>query len=76
MKKIIPLFISLTIFCTCILQVFAKDGTSEFLYKTITNPTVSQTGGEWTIIGLSRGDVAISDEYLEKVDLLSCIRKN
>lgn len=66
MKKIIPLFISLTIFCTCILQGFAKDGTSEFLYKTITNPTVSQTGGEWTIIGLSRGDVAISDEYFQK----------
>lgn len=40
--------------------------TAEYLYKTVENPTVGATGGEWAILGLARGGVDIPDEYYQR----------
>lgn len=52
-----------------ILSIDVKDQikkTASFIQKTINNPTISSTGGEWTILGLARSDIKVSDDYYDK----------
>lgn len=40
--------------------------TGSYLLKTVPEPTLSSVGGEWTILGLSGGNVSMPKEYSEK----------
>lgn len=69
----------ITAFLCCIIvilstTVFAQDAmlkeTSDFLKTTVSNPTISQIGGEWTVIGLARyeEDKEYFDNYYKNVE--------
>ncbi|MBO5369303.1 MAG: S-layer homology domain-containing protein [Clostridia bacterium] len=38
----------------------------KYLKKTVSNPTVSSVGGEWTVIALARSDENVDEEFFEK----------
>jgi prenyltransferase beta subunit len=38
----------------------------QYIYETVTDPTVSSIGGEWAIIGLARSNYAASKSYYQK----------
>ena len=40
--------------------------TATYIQKTVTNPTVTSIGGEWTIIGLARSSADIPQSYYDK----------
>lgn len=40
--------------------------TAAYMQRNIKNPTISSTGGEWTILGLARSDMKIPEEYYKK----------
>ena len=40
--------------------------TLKYLKKTVSNPSVSSVGGEWTVIALSRSDENVNEEFFEK----------
>jgi hypothetical protein len=42
------------------------DLTSQYLIKTISNPTISPVGGEWVILGLARSEAEIPENYYER----------
>lgn len=42
------------------------DKTSKWLIDTIPEATIGSTGGEWLILGLSRSDIEVPEEYFEK----------
>lgn len=70
MKKIFSFLIVFALvvlsFQTSYASEITLDATAKFICSTVTEPTVSQTGGEWAIIGLSRSGLSVSDEYFEK----------
>lgn len=39
--------------------------TAEYVYKKVTAPAFGSIGGEWAVIGLSRADAAVPDEYYQ-----------
>lgn len=67
------MFVSVCIFVSSACCVFAEDSdvrrqiekTAAYLMQTVSEPTVSGMGGEWTVLGLARGGAAES-EYFEK----------
>lgn len=40
--------------------------TGAYLYCTVTNPVISQAGGEWAVIGLARSGYPVSEEYFAR----------
>ena len=70
MRKIICLTLFLIMINTsAAVNATAADdcaGTAEYLVETVSDPTISSIGGEWTIIGLSRSDIDIDDEYFKR----------
>ena len=74
MKKIISIFLSFTILFSLSLSAFAYDtnkvnatleSVGNYLYETVKEPQVASIGGEWAVLGLSRCDMDIHDEYFE-----------
>ncbi len=45
---------------------FANLKTAQYLYSTVTEPTVASVGGEWTIIGLARSGAKVPAGYYER----------
>lgn len=39
--------------------------TAEYVYKKVTAPAFGSIGGEWAVIGLSRAEAAVPDEYYQ-----------
>lgn len=39
------------------------DKTAQYLLRTVSDPQVSGVGGEWTVLGLARSGLSVSDEY-------------
>ena len=37
----------------------------QYIYETVTDPTVGSIGGEWAIIGLTRSNYAVSKNYYQ-----------
>ena len=75
MKKIISILLCVVMLFGSAMSVYALDETTiddiisaaaEYLYKTVSNPIVGATGGEWTILGLSRSGEEIPNEYFRK----------
>ncbi len=66
MKKITAVFL---IFLILLQGVSAQEGiikaTAEYLMQSVPAPSVSASGGEWTVLALARGNVG-STEYYEK----------
>jgi len=44
----------------------AADKTAAYLQKTITEPNIGSTGGEWAIIGLARSECDVPQAYFDK----------
>lgn len=44
----------------------ALNKTAQYLIENIKNPDIGTFGGEWSVIGLARSDVEISQDYFEK----------
>lgn len=67
MKKLLALCLVLALLP--IEFVFAADGkqetTAEYLVRTVSEPTVSSIGGEWSIIGLARSESAVPKGYFD-----------
>ena len=42
------------------------EGTTKLLQEKVINPTLSSVGGGWTVLGLSRSDIDVPDEYYNK----------
>lgn len=45
----------------------AIENTEKYLLSTVSDPTVSSVGGEWSIIGISRNGTAVADTYYNNV---------
>lgn len=74
LKKLLLAFLCFTIL-VCTTRAFAVSDekisnivsdTADYLCKTVSSPTVSSVGGEWTVIGLARSDVDVPKGYFEK----------
>ncbi len=72
MKKTIA-FILIIIMSFQATSVFSEDTEinsvlykcSEYILNTVKNPTCSSVGGEWTVLGLARSGIKISDGYFD-----------
>jgi hypothetical protein len=40
--------------------------TAEYLVRTVSNPVISMTGGEWAVLGLARSDADVPQSYYDK----------
>ncbi|MCM3629921.1 DUF4430 domain-containing protein [Paenibacillus glycanilyticus] len=40
--------------------------TAAFLQKAVTDPVIASVGGEWTVLGLARSGIPVSDSYFSK----------
>ena len=72
MKRIFALFLAVLV-CLSVGVCAADAGspladTAAYLQKTVPNPTVASVGGEWTVIGLARGDHAVPASYYSNVE--------
>lgn len=74
MRKKLSVFLCILILLSLSLQVSAlstepeksvMDDTAQYLFKTVPEPQVGSTGGEWTVLGLARSDADIPSEYYE-----------
>ncbi|MBR5614502.1 MAG: S-layer homology domain-containing protein [Clostridia bacterium] len=74
MKRFISILLTLMIIFSLSSQAFAFDkdkvdvtleSVGNYLYETVKKPIVGSIGGEWTVLGLARSDMDISDEYFE-----------
>lgn len=65
MKKFLSATIAILIVITAALASSAGD-TAAYLTRTVTEPTVSSVGGEWTVIALARGGMNTNDDYFQK----------
>lgn len=72
MKKIISILLSVVMFFCSAISVYAFDDTTiddtisavaGYVYKTVSNPVVGATGGEWAVLGLARSGMEIPEEY-------------
>lgn len=43
----------------------AVTDTAQYMYKTVKNPQVGSTGGEWAVLGLARSGYAVPEEYYQ-----------
>ena len=65
MKKFLSATIAILIVITAALASPAGDAAA-YLTRTVTEPTVSSVGGEWTVIALARGGMNTNDDYFQK----------
>ncbi|MBE7013655.1 MAG: hypothetical protein E7419_00430 [Ruminococcaceae bacterium] len=72
MKRFISMFLILIICLSTYVTSFAKinydidfvlNDIASYILKTVPNPKVGSVGGEWTVLGLSRSGIEITDEY-------------
>jgi len=72
MRKIISVFLSMIMLLGTVSSTLAKGDydtdtvlseTASYLYKTVSDPQVGSTGGEWTVLGLARSGIEIPAEY-------------
>ena len=63
MKKFALIIISVALVC-CV-TVNASDS-SAYIFSAVPEPTVSSTGGEWSVIAASRGNFEVPDGYFDK----------
>ncbi len=79
MRKIkrasLTLHMMLIMIISCIIPAFAADDavldaaikdTAEYMYRTVSNPQVGSTGGEWAVLGLARSGYEVPEEYYKK----------
>ena len=73
-KRLLSVFLVLVLFFFCVTPTLAAEKaelekrierTAVYLQKTVKEPQISSVGGEWTMIGLARSGVDVSDGYFE-----------
>ena len=74
-KRIISVLLAAAVLFSLATAVFALsdktvdsalEDTAAYIQKTVTNPTVTSIGGEWSIIGLARSGCSVPASYYEK----------
>lgn len=65
MKKSIALFLIIILTFTFYKDVYANTS-ADYILSTVTEPTIGSVGGEWTVIGLARGNYNVPQQYFEK----------
>lgn len=74
-KTYLTLHMMLIMIISCITPAFAADNaildaaikdTAEYMYRTVSNPQVGSTGGEWAVLGLARSGYEVPEEYYKK----------
>ena len=74
MKKFLSILLTLTMLFSFSFEAFASgsdnvnvtlESVGNYLYETVKEPTVGSVGGEWTVLGLARSDLNITNEYFE-----------
>ncbi len=63
MKKLALIIISVVLAC-CV--TVAANGTSAYIFSAVPEPTVSSTGGEWSVIAAARGSFEVPNGYFDK----------
>ena len=73
-QKITSLLLAFCVVASCITAAFAAtvdecraamEDTAAYLLKTVANPQVGSTGGEWAVIGLARSGYDVPQKYFD-----------
>lgn len=77
MKRVLSILLALLLAVSVSVPAFAEDRidlqkaidiSGAYLQKTVAAPQISSIGGEWTVIGLARSGMDVSQEYFDRYE--------